>query len=82
MIAGGRERSAAMRGSKAGASSPISSYNGNAASSKGKVDCGVEEIVVELQSALAEEMALSIHILHQEEEKAAAAASRAEVQQY
>ncbi|CBJ27242.1 Histidyl-tRNA Synthetase Similar to Histidine Ammonia-Lyase [Ectocarpus siliculosus] len=64
LTSGCRERSQALQGSANGASS---------CGGGGDV-FGVEGVLRELQSALAEEMALSVAVLRQEEEKAAAAA--------
>lgn len=61
LTSGCRERSLALGGSAAGASDIE----------------GVEAVLKELQTALAEEMALSVAVIRQEEEKAAAAAGAA-----
>lgn len=64
LTSGGRERSLALGGSAAGSS--------------GASDVeGVEAVLRELQTTLAEEMALSVAVIRQEEEKAAAAAAGA-----
>lgn len=64
MTSGCRKRSQALGGSGEGAS--------EASDNK-----GVEAVVRELQTALAEEMALSVAVIRQGEEKAAASASGA-----
>lgn len=70
LTSGCRERSQALQGSANGAS--------GGGGGGGDV-AGVEGVLRELQSTLAEEMALSLSVLRQEEEKAAAAAGAASV---
>lgn len=73
LTAGGKERSAALRGSVGAAIADM------AALGIGGSELGVEGVVRELQSALSEEMVLALRILKEEEDKAATAAAAAEV---
>lgn len=73
LIAGGKERSAALRGSVGAATADMAALN------IGESGLGVEGVVRELQSALSEEIVLALGILKEGEDKAAAAAAAAEV---
>lgn len=69
LTSGGKERSLALRGAAVGVD-----ISGGEAGKVGDGDgSGVEGVLRELQAALAEEMALSLGMLRQEEEKAAKA---------
>lgn len=70
LTSGGRERSLALRGSAEGGS-------GGGRGLEAGDDKGVEGVLRELQTALSEEMALSVAMIRQDEEKAAAAAAGA-----
>lgn len=71
LTSGSRDRSSVLRGSAEGDS------NGGGAPGIGVDGGGAEGVLQELHSVLAEEMALSVAALRQEEEKAAAAATAA-----